>query len=115
MLNSKGAVPHSLDAFDGPELDLEPSSEVRPVDAKVRRLVVDTGVRGDAAEKAWVTVTDAAGVVHFEGTPSADGCIEVSFEGAPAVRDVCVLLETARSHRQAQIALGDGWTAHAFT
>ena len=108
------AVPHPLDALDLPDLDFEPTSEVRPLDARVRRLVIDTGLRGDAADQAWVTVSDEAGTVYFEGTPSADGCVEVSFDGAPEVRSVRVLLETARLHRQAQVMLGDGWTAHAF-
>lgn len=107
-------VPKPLDALDQPDLDFEPTSEVRSVDGTVRRLVVDTGLRGEGAEQAWVTVSDEAGVIHFEGTPSADGCVEVSFEGAPAVRSVRVLVETARSHRQAHVMLGDGWTSHAF-
>jgi hypothetical protein len=94
--------------------DRDPISEVRQVDARIRRLVVDTGIRGAAAEQAWVTVTDEAGAVRFEGAPSADGCVEVSFEDAPGVQRVRVLLETARSHRQAEITLRDGWNAHAF-
>jgi hypothetical protein len=108
------AVPDSLDVLDFRELDLEPTSEVRAIDARVRRLVVDTGLRSGAAEDAWVTVSDEAGVIYFEGTPSADGCVEVSFEDAPGVEGVRVLLETSRSHRQAHVPLGDGWTAHAF-
>jgi hypothetical protein len=96
-------------------LDLEPTSEVRAVAASARRLVIDTGLRGADAEAAWVTVTDERGAVFYEGTPSADGCIDVSFEGAPAVRTARVLLETARLHRTAEVELGEGWTAHAFT
>jgi hypothetical protein len=105
-------VPAPIDALDF--LDLDPTSEVRAVDARVRRLVVDTGLRRAAAEQAWVTVSDEAGAIYFEGTPSADGCVEVSFEEAPGVESVRVLLETPTSHRQAQITLGDGWTSHAF-
>lgn len=108
-------LPLELDLDDlGTPADRDPISEVRHVDARVRRLVVDTGIRGAAAEQAWVTVTDEAGTVHFEGVPSADGCAEVSFENAPGVQRVTVLLETARAHRQAEIALRDGWNAHAF-
>jgi hypothetical protein len=107
-------MPISLDALDLPDVEEEPTSEVRAVDARVRRLVVDTGLRRGAAEQAWVTVSDEAGVIHFEGTPSADGCVEVAFEGAPGVENVRVLLETLTSHRQAEVRLGDGWTSHAF-
>ncbi len=95
--------------------DPEPTSEVREVDGKVRRLVVDTGLRGADAENAWVTVADPSGALHFEGPPSADGCIDVSFENAPDVRVACVRLETARLHRTAEVDLKEGWTAHAFT
>jgi hypothetical protein len=94
--------------------DDEPISEVRTIDARARRLVVDTGLRGAAAEAAWVTVSDERGAVHFEGVPSADGCIEVAFEGGPSVTRARVLLETPRSHRQAVVELRDGWNAHAF-
>lgn len=94
--------------------DDEPISEVRTIESRTRRLVVDTGIRGSAAESAWVTVSDEQGAVHFEGTPSADGCIEVAFEGGPTVSRAHVLLETPRSHRQAVIDLRDGWNAHAF-
>jgi hypothetical protein len=94
----------------------EPVSEIRPVPAGAgRRLVVDSGLRGRGAEGAWITVSDEAGaVLYFEGTPSADGCVEVSFELSPQVRRVRVLLETARSHRQASVTLGAGWTTHSF-
>jgi hypothetical protein len=94
--------------------DDEPISEVRPVAAPIRRLVVDTGLRGKAAESAWVTVSDERGTVHFEGTPSADGCIDLAFEGGQTVSRARVLLETPRLHRQAIIDLRDGWNAHAF-
>jgi hypothetical protein len=95
--------------------DLDPSSEIRAIAPTTRRLVVDTGLRGVAAESAWVTVTDEAGAIYFEGTPSADGCIDVSFEGAPTVTSARVTLETQTGHRQAQVALGKSWTAHAFS
>ena len=107
-------MPLPIDALDSPDLDLEPTSEVRAIDGRVRRLVVDTGLRRRAAEQAWVTVSDEAGAIHFEGTPSADGCVEVSFEASPGVESVRVLLETLTSHRQAEVRLGDGWTSHAF-
>jgi hypothetical protein len=94
-------------------IDLEPSSEVRAIDGRVRRLVVDTGLRAAAAEAAWVTVSDDQGVVYFEGTPSADGCVDVSFEGA-AVERARVLLETGTSHRQAHVTIAEGWNSHAF-
>jgi len=98
-----------------PVEDRDPTSEIRAITPTARRLVVDTGLRGPAAESAWVTVTDDAGAVHFEGPPSADGCIDVSFEGAPAVAVARVTLETPTGHRMAQVPLGKGWTAHAFT
>ena len=94
--------------------DEEPTSEVRAVDLRARRLVIDTGLRGAAAEAAWVTVTDDQGAVFFEGAPRADGCVDVSFAGAPHVCRACVQLETPRSHRRAEVALTAGWTAHAF-
>jgi hypothetical protein len=106
-----------LAAPDDPADSLDddgPSSAVRPIEPRVRQLVVDTGLRGAAAEGAWVTVTDAAGTVCFEGPPSADGCVHVSFDGAPRADHVKVLLETATLHRQAEISLRDGWTSHAF-
>ena len=96
-------------------LDLEPTSEVRAVSAPWRRLVIDTGLRGADAESAWVTVTDVRGTVFYEGSPSADGCVDVSFEGAPDVRAARIMLETARLHRTAEVELGEGWTSHAFT
>lgn len=95
--------------------DLDPISEVRPVDARGRHLVIDTGLRGPGAQHASVSVTDESGTVLFEGSPGADGCVCVSFERASAVERVSVLLETARSHRQAEVTLRDGWNAHAFT
>lgn len=94
--------------------DLEPVSEVRPVNPRARRLVIDTGLRGAAADTAWVTVTDDAGSVLFEGAPSADGCVALSFDQPPYPEHVRVLLETARSHRLAQVTLAEGWNAHAF-
>jgi hypothetical protein len=104
-----GATDDPADAFDQ-----APSSEVRPIEPRVRHLIVDTGLRGSAAEAAWVTVTDAAGTVCFEGPPSADGCVQVCFDGAPRADRVRVQLETATKHRQAEITLRGGWTAHAF-
>jgi hypothetical protein len=96
-------------------LDSEPTSEIRSVDARIRRLVVDTGLRGKAAEDAWITVTDETGAVFFEGSASeADGFVEVSFDDAPHVKVARVLLETATAHRQAQVTLCGSWTSHAF-
>jgi hypothetical protein len=104
------------DVAPASDLLVEPVSEIRPVPAAGRRLVVDSGLRGRGVESAWITVSDEAGcVLYFEGTPSADGCVEVSFELSPQVRRVRVLLETARSHRQATVTLGDGWTSHSFS
>lgn len=94
--------------------DDEPISEIRTIDTRTRRLVIDTGIRGSAAESAWVTVTDEHGAVRFEGAPSADGCIEIAFDDGPTVSRAHVLLETPRLHRQAVIDLRDGWNAHAF-
>jgi|SRR5580698_5639492 hypothetical protein len=99
------------DLFD---LDLEPTSEIRPIDSRARRLVVDSGLRGPAAEAAWIIIMSLEGVVFFEGAPSADGCVEMSLEASPLTK-VRVRLETARCHRQAEVVLTDGWTAHAFS
>jgi len=103
--------PIDLDDLDR---DWEPTSEVRPITSSVRRLVVDTGLRGEAAESAWVTVTDERGAVFYEGAPSADGCIDVSFENAPQVKRACIQLETPRCHRSAEVTLAAGWNSHAF-
>ena len=100
--------------LDDLERDLEPTSEVRSITSTARRLVVDTGLRGESAESAWVTVTDERGAVFYEGAPSADGCIDVSFENAPHVSRACIQLETPRSHRSAEVTLTAGWNAHAF-
>ncbi len=94
--------------------DDQPTSEVRVLDTRVRRLVIDTGLQGDAAEAAWLTVTDETGAIYFEGAPKSDGCVTVSFTDAPQVRSARILLETPRGHRQAVVELRDGWTAHAF-
>jgi hypothetical protein len=93
-----------------------PSSEVRPIDAvlRARSLVVVTSLRDAAAQSSWVTITDAAGVVYFEGAPNADGTVTLSFEGAPHVDCVQVLLETGRAHRQAQVRLQGDRTEHRF-
>ncbi len=94
--------------------DSGPSSDVHPVDPRARRLVVDTGLRGEPAKAACLTVTDCDGFLFFEGPVSEHGCIEVSFEGAPHVDRVRVLLETPRRHRLAEVPLTEGWTVHAF-
>jgi hypothetical protein len=93
--------------------DLGPISETRPIDMCARRLVVDTGLRGVEATGAWVTVSDEAGAVLFEGAPGADGCVNVAFEGI-GVERVRILFETARLHRQAEVTLHEGVNAHAF-
>ena len=92
----------------------DPTSEVRTISSTTRRLVIDTGLRGEAAESAWVTVTDDRGAVFYEGAPSADGCVDVSFEGAPQVTRACVQLETPRNHRSAEVPLTAAWNAHTF-
>jgi hypothetical protein len=95
--------------FDG---DFAPTSQVRPVDSRARRLLVDTGLRGEAAEAAWITVTDESGAVVYDGALGADGCVDVSFE--PRISRACIQLETPRCHRRAEVALTGGWTAHVF-
>jgi hypothetical protein len=95
-------------------LDSGPSSDVRPIDRRARRLALDTGLRGEGAQASWLTVTSCDGFLFFEGPVSECGCLEISFEGAPDVDRVRVLLETPRSHRLAEIALLDGWTVHTF-
>jgi hypothetical protein len=99
------------DLFD---LDQEPTSEIRAVDSTARRLLVDCGMRGKAAEAALVVVMKEDGSVVFEGSPAVDGCVEVAFESTPAGHRVSIRLETARCHRQAEVVLGDGWTLHVF-
>jgi hypothetical protein len=95
--------------------DACPSSDVRPIDPGARRLVFDTGLRGEPAKAAWLTVSGLDGLLFFEGPVSECGCIEVSFEGAPCVDRVRVLLETPRGHRLAEVPVGEGWTLHSFS
>jgi hypothetical protein len=125
------------DPFVPLELDLnelEPVSEMRPTGARVpsarpaasarpsptgvptavQRLIVDTGLRGGEAATAWVTVSDEAGAVLFEGVPDAEGHVHVTFVGLPAVERVHILLETARLHRQAEVPLREGTNSHTF-
>ncbi len=91
-----------------------PASGVRHVPAAARTLllVVASGLRGRAAEGAWVKVIDPTGFVHFDGPPNGDGCVTLSFERAPHVDRVRVLLETSRSQREIDILLGAGRTEH---
>jgi hypothetical protein len=91
-----------------------PASDVHPIDPGARRLVLDTGLRGAPAEDAWLTVTGMDGLLLFEGPVSDCGCIEVAFDGAPCVDRVRVLLETATSHRLAEVPVCAGWTVHSF-
>ena len=116
---SRALSPRPFAAFS-PDADTEPSdggppSDVHPIDFAAQRLVIDTGLRGRAAQAAWVTVTGADGVLYFEGSMSADGSVEVTFEGSHWVDRVCVRLETPTTHRQAEVPLGAGWTAHVFS
>ena len=108
-------IEEKVDPFWDQDWELEPTSEIRPVEGRGKRLVVDTGLRGAEAEAAWVTVMGPDDQVFFEGPPSADGCIDVSFETTPEVGRARVRLETARLHRTAEVELKEGWTAHAFT
>ena len=103
------------DPFEFDDLHEEqPTSEVRPLNLGARRLVVDTGLKGEAAQAAWLTVSDEAGAVFFEGVPGDDGCVTVTFTDAPRLGTARIILETPRGHRQAVVQLKDGWTAHAF-
>lgn len=95
-------------------LDGGPASDVHPIDPRARRLVVDTGLRGEPAKAAWLTVTACDGFLLFEGPVGDQGFVEVSFEGAPHIDCVRVLLETPRRHRLAEVPLTEGWTVHAF-
>jgi hypothetical protein len=81
------------------------SSDVQSIWARTRRLVIDTGLRGEAAGASWVTVTDPLGATCFEGAPSADGQVEVWLDATARVEKLCVLIETATLHRQTEIAL----------
>ena len=98
------------------ETDRDPPSQVRSVEANehVRSLVVFTGLSGQDAQAAWVTVSDACGVVYFEGSPAADGTVAVYFDDSRRIDSLRILLETARMHRQAEVALSDRVTEYAF-
>lgn len=113
-LRPPGLAP--LDTVDDPldALDDAPPSAVRSVGGDVQSLVVDTGLGSAAADTAWVTVTGPDGNVLFEGPPSVDGCVQVSFAAASHVERVRVLLETATQHRQAEVVLRGPWTTHVF-
>ncbi len=95
--------------------DHAPASEVRPAVAPPRYLLISTWLRGAEAESAWITVTDAAGGVHFEGPLLPDGRVTVAIDGAAAVQSVCVRLETLRWHRQAEVTLDEPSNVYAFT
>jgi hypothetical protein len=97
-------------------LESGPPSEVRPMLPRVRArsLVIASGLRGAAAETAWVTVSDLEGFVCFEGSPGADGCVELSLEEVPTLDRVRISLETATAHREAEVPLGAGRTTHVF-
>jgi hypothetical protein len=117
--DSSGSSSDPLALFavpDGPAdaLDNGPASDVHPIDPTKRRLFVDTGLRGELAKAAWLTVSGIDGFLFFEGPVGDNGCVEVSFEGAPHVERVHVLLETPRRHRLAEVTLNEGWTEHAF-
>jgi hypothetical protein len=95
--------------------ELEPVSELRPTGGRpATSLVVETGLRDADAATAWVTVSDEAGAVYFEGQPDGDGRVSVSFAGSPSVERVVILFETARLHRQAEVTLSEGTNRHAF-
>jgi hypothetical protein len=121
MQRSRSPSPFSVvSSHDEPagaeSLESGPASEVHAIDAGACRLLVDSGLRGAAAEAAWLTVTGLDGTLYFEGSMSLDGCVEVCFEAssAPPVEIVCVRLETPTTHRQAEVRLGEGWTTHSF-
>lgn len=92
--------------------DLGPSSQVRSIEGPASRLVIDCGPQ--SADEAWVTVTDTHGAVLFEGAPEADGCVYAVLPPAPSLKSVRVRVETARLHRSAEVALGEGTTTHRF-
>jgi hypothetical protein len=83
------------------------SSDVQSIRARTRRLVIDTGLRAEAASAAWVTVKDPHGKTCFEGVPGADGQVEVWLDAGARVQTLCVLIETATSHRQTEIAVDE--------
>jgi hypothetical protein len=93
-----------------------PISGVRHTPAVPRTLllVVASGLRGRKADGAWVQVIDPTGFVHFDGPPNADGCVNLSFERAPHIDRVRVLLETTRLQREIDIKLGEGRTEHTL-
>jgi hypothetical protein len=98
------------------ETEGDPPSQVRPVESSdhVRSLLLFTGLSDADAETAWVTVSDANGVVYFEGSPTADGTVAVSIDDSRRVDSLCVRLETARMHRQAEVTLSGEVTEYAF-
>lgn len=88
-----------------------PASEVRARAARTLRIV--TRLRGEAAASAVVTVTDAVGRVHYEGPLAEDGTVSVALAGSRA-EIFRILLETARWHRQADVAVGADCAEHSF-
>jgi hypothetical protein len=99
------------------ELEGQPESEVRPVlgGGWACAIEVATGLSPDAAAGANVTIADMAGVVLFEGAPGEDGVLRVAFSGPIATARVLITLETARSHRQAEVTLTGERTRFAFS
>jgi hypothetical protein len=68
-----------------------------------------------SAESAWVTVTDARGIVCFEGPLSADRGATITLDFAGESTTVSVRLETLRSHRQAVVVVAQGSNVYRFT
>jgi hypothetical protein len=112
MVDPRQAGAFATDAMA--QADDEPSSEVRRVETieRPRVLRVFTRHHSAKADGAWLTVTDDRGYVQFEGPLSENGSVELSLAGH--VERVCILLETARSHRQTAVLLGDGLTEYVF-
>jgi hypothetical protein len=99
------------------ELDGDPESNIRPFlgGGWSHAMEIATGLGPDASAGACVTITDMSGTVLFEGPPGADGVLRVAFAGAIATGRVRITLETARSHRQAEVTLGGECTRFAFS
>jgi hypothetical protein len=94
--------------------DCAPSSEVRASSPDCRCLLrVFTCLRAADPAGPWLTVTDDQGVTHYEGPLTDDG-VELSLPARAAGR-VCLHLETASWHRQAQVEINADLVEHVFT
>ncbi len=90
-----------------------PASETRPLEAaRPCTLRVFMCLRpADAAQQAWLTVTDEAGGTLFEGWLPVEDGVDIEL---PCTAPVRLHLETERCHRQANVTLSEGLNEHVF-